>query len=344
MMQLAVVGPRRRVAVLQGETVVDVNSAFAVYARDRLGEPRPQALSNAWAPPDLADLIQAGPPALERITAALDYLAQCDPKLTGVTGECIVQPAASVTFHRPQVVGARLACVGGNYGHHMAAYYTARGTPTTPSEAYQRGRANGTPSGFWKMAAATGPDDDVVYPPRTRYFDFEGELAIVLSRPALNVTAADLPSYIWGVTLFNDWSIRDEPMLPAGLNFYAMFKNFDSGSSLGPTIAVGDVDLDAVEFETWVNGECRQRGSTRDMIYTFGECLEYLSRGFTLQPGDVIAGGTPLGTAIDSTPTNADGSMDPKLFLKAGDVVELRSPDIGTLRNRIVAATPDVPS
>jgi 2-keto-4-pentenoate hydratase/2-oxohepta-3-ene-1,7-dioic acid hydratase in catechol pathway len=89
-----------------------------------------------------------------------------------------------------------------------------------------------------------------------------------------------------------------------------------------------------------LNGQLRQQFNTRGMIWSFGECLEYLTRDFTLQPGDIISGGTGLGTAIDSTPTLPDGSMAKDLFPQIGDVLELSSPLIGTLRNRIVAKRP----
>ena len=90
-------------------------------------------------------------------------------------------------------------------------------------------------------------------------------------------------------------------------------------------------------METLVNGELRQRFNTRDMVFTFGEYLEYLSRDFTLYPGDVISGGTAAGTAADSSELLPDGSSAPEHFLKPGDLVEMRAASIGSLRTRVVA-------
>jgi 2-keto-4-pentenoate hydratase/2-oxohepta-3-ene-1,7-dioic acid hydratase in catechol pathway len=90
-------------------------------------------------------------------------------------------------------------------------------------------------------------------------------------------------------------------------------------------------------METLVDGEVRQRFNTRDMVFTFGEYLEYLSRDFTLYPGDVISGGTAAGTAADSSELLPDNSSAPERFLKPGDVVEMRSASIGLLRTRFVA-------
>jgi len=100
---------------------------------------------------------------------------------------------------------------------------------------------------------------------------------------------------------------------------------------------VGEADPTNIDMETLVNGECRQRFNTRDMVFTFGEYLEYLSRDFTLYPGDIISGGTAAGTAADSSELMLDGTSAPARFLKPGDIVEMSSPSIGLLRTRIVA-------
>jgi acylpyruvate hydrolase len=88
--------------------------------------------------------------------------------------------------------------------------------------------------------------------------------------------------------------------------------------------------------ETYVNGERRQQFNTRDMVFSFMEYIEYLSRDLTLYPGDVISGGTAAGTAADSSPRSAAGKFAPERFLKAGDIVRITSAAIGTLEARIV--------
>jgi acylpyruvate hydrolase len=95
-----------------------------------------------------------------------------------------------------------------------------------------------------------------------------------------------------------------------------------------------------VQVQTRVNGQVRQDYNTSDMVFSFEEYLEYLTRDLTLHPGDIVSGGSGAGTAMDSTPRGADGSIAPDKFLKVGDVVEVESPKIGLLRNRIVAKTP----
>jgi 2-keto-4-pentenoate hydratase/2-oxohepta-3-ene-1,7-dioic acid hydratase in catechol pathway len=101
---------------------------------------------------------------------------------------------------------------------------------------------------------------------------------------------------------------------------------------------VGELDHRQIDVETYVNGEVRQRYNTKEMIWPFGEVLEFLSRDFTFLPGDVIAGGTSAGTAADMTRRQPEGKRSLELFLKVGDVVAVSSPQIGELKNRIITA------
>jgi acylpyruvate hydrolase len=211
-----------------------------------------------------------------------------------------------------------------------------RGRPYE-GDAYQEIRKAGF-WGFWKLAREiVGPDGELVYPERCNRLDYEGEIAIVLGKRGVDLKPSQLADYVWGVTMLGDWSIRAPRETPGGVLNFAFPKNFDTSCSLGPCIAVGEADPTNVDLETLVNGECRQRFNTRDMVFTFGEYLEYLSRDFTLYPGDIISGGTAAGTAADSSELLADGSSAPERFLKPGDLVEMKSPAIGSLRTRVVA-------
>jgi 2-keto-4-pentenoate hydratase/2-oxohepta-3-ene-1,7-dioic acid hydratase in catechol pathway len=105
---------------------------------------------------------------------------------------------------------------------------------------------------------------------------------------------------------------------------------------MGPCIVVGELDPQNIHVETRVNSTVRQSYNTSEMIWSFGEVLEYLSQDFTFVPGDVIAGGTSAGTAADKSRRSADGRRPIDLFLKIGDVVEVSSPQVGALANQIV--------
>ncbi|HKT19189.1 MAG TPA: fumarylacetoacetate hydrolase family protein, partial [Stellaceae bacterium] len=203
-------------------------------------------------------------------------------------------------------------------------------------DAYQEIRKGGF-WGFWKLAREiVGPEGELVYPERCNRLDYEGEIAVVLGKRGVDLKPAQLKDYVWGVTILADWSIRAPREASGGSLNFAFPKNFDTSTSLGPCIAVGETDPTATDLETLVNGERRQRFNTKDMVFSFGEYLEYLSRDFTLYPGDIISGGTAAGTAADSSELLPDNTSAPERFLKPGDVVEMTSPAIGALRTRVV--------
>ena len=307
-MRIVVFGPERRVGAHTDDRVVDLNAA------------------DPSLPATLEAFIQAGPGALDRSRQAVE-------RASGAA----VQPLASVQLHAPAVHRPRFACAGGNYAVHFAGAQAARtGTEVDPGEVYREVRS-GPPWGFWKVAELRGPGEDVAYPGRAQLFDYEGEVAVVLGQRASDIPASRAAEHIWGITLLNDWSIRND-MGPARVLNFNLAKNFDGSTSVGPCIVVGEnVDVQDVTVELRVNDVVRQSYCSRDMIFSFGELVEYLSRDFTFQPGDVIAAGTGPGTAMDTTRPAADGSIPPDRFLGVGDVVEVSSPTVGVLRNRVAS-------
>ena len=309
-MKIVVFGPERRVGGLLGDRVVDLN------------------LADPTLPASLERFIEGGDAALERAARAVESAEASGAPLA---------PAASIGLRAPVVSRPRIACAGGNYAVHLAGAMAANsGADVSPEDVYREMRA-GTPWGFWKIADVAGPEEGVVYPGRATRFDYEAELAVVIGRAGRDIPAARVRDHIWGVTLLNDWSIRND-MGPARVLNFNLAKNFDGSTSVGPCIVVGEnVDVQDVTVELRVNDVVRQSYCSRDMIFSFGELVEYLSRDFTFQPGDVIAAGTGPGTAMDTTRPAADGSIPPDRFLGVGDVVEVSSPTVGVLRNRVAA-------
>ena len=193
--------------------------------------------------------------------------------------------------------------------------------------------------GFWKVPAeVAGPADTIPFPKRVTYFDYEGEVAIVIGKRGKNIPASKdericlgCHSYsttgrfataaapiVWSAIICRRISTAPHPWVRAS-------------SSAKPTNKRSTA-------ETRVNGVVRQSYSTKEMIWNFGEVLEYLSQDFTFVPGDVIAGGTSAGTAADKSRRSPDGKRPLDLFLKIGDVVEVSSSKIGALSNKIVAS------
>lgn len=307
-MKFVVFGDRRRVGLLADGTVLDLAAAAAG-----------QGLADAPFG-SLLELIEAGDRGLdlvEEVAAA----AAAEHRT----------PVAAAGLKAPWP-GGRFALAGTNNADHVATAYTNMGQPTTPAE-YRDHARRSPPYAYWAIARPVmGPGDEIQIPDRAAgYFDYEGEPAIVIGRQGKDIAAGDIAAYVWGVTQVIDWSIRDGEWPPLVQGPLMLAKNFDTSKSIGPCIAVREADFGDFTVETIVNGEPRQRFSSKEMIFSFGELLASLSKDLTFYPGDVISAGTGAGTAIDSTRIAADGSIPKDRFLKAGDRVEVRSEAIGSL-------------
>jgi len=335
-MKIVIFGPRKRTGALHDGSPVDLSHAYAKYLAERTNEPNPLEMAEVVVPSDLARFIEGGLRALEAAQQALDHLFGQAHDQFGPRGEVLVRPAADVRLHAPRPDNARIACAGGNFADHAAAMAVKMRGRAYEGDAYQEIRNAGF-WGFWKLGREVGgPGGELVYPDRCDRLDYEGEIAIVLGKRGADLKASQLNEHVWGVTMLADWSIRAPREGPGGPLNFNLPKNFDTSCSMGPCIAVGEAEPTDIDMETFVNGELRQHFNTRDMVFTFGEYLEYLSRDFTLYPGDIISGGTAAGTAADSSELLPDGTSAPERFLKPGDVVDMRSPAIGSLRTRVV--------
>lgn len=322
--KIVVFGDDRRVGLLRKDTVIDVNAAVRRYFADK----KATGDADRQAPADLLAFISAGDAAIDLAGKAADHAEQ--------VGDGSVLKSSTVRLRAP-FPGRRVFCAGGNYGQHASDALTKHFKPIT-RELYEKESREHDPWGFTKiLLSATGPDDTVTYPKRTEFLDYEIELAIVLGRGGKDISVKDAESYIWGMTLANDWSIRDDS--PAYINAvnFNLQKNFDGSLCLGPCIRLGRENLLNTQLVLKVNGEIRQNYNTKNMIFTPAELIAFLSKDFPLAPGDVIMLGTDDGTAMDLSPKGPDGKPVRDLFLKPGDVVELSSPEIGAMQNRVVA-------
>jgi len=177
-----------------------------------------------------------------------------------------------------------------------------------------------------------GTDMDVVWPAYSRMMDFELEFGAVISRVGKDIAASDARPYIFGYTIFNDFSARDEQVLemPGQLG-PGKGKDFDGSNAMGPCLVTADEigNPYALDMIVRVNGEEWGRGNSADMRWTFEDCIAHVSRGETVYPGEFFGSGT-VGNGC---------GLEHMRFLKDGDVVELEVGKIGVLRNR-VRATP----
>jgi acylpyruvate hydrolase len=333
-MKVVVYGAEKRVGVLHNGAIADASFAVAKYLGEANNERNSLDHATAIAPADLGRFIEGGKRALDNTQKSIEYLFGKAANQTGPRGEKIVFQPNETTIHAPRPRSARIACAGGNFADHAEAMAKrlARPFEGTARDVIRKGGI----WGFWKMhREPNGPDTEITYPAKAQRLDYEGEGAIVLGREVKDFNGADIKPHVWGVTLLGDWSIRQLPEGHFPHNF-SMGKNFDNSCSLGPCIAVDEAEATNVDVETWVNGDRRQKFNTKDMVFSFAEFLAYLSRDFTMYPGDIISGGTAAGTAADSSDIK-DGVFAPERFLKAGDTVEIKSPQVGSLKSKIVA-------
>jgi acylpyruvate hydrolase len=335
-MKIVVFGPERRVGALVGERIIDLNRGMARHLHER-GESRAEEQAAIRLPPRLLTFIESGAPGLENAQRVIDQFTGMAPG-NDRGAPRVVHNADDIKLHAPWPE-RRIACVGGNYAAHLAGMWANRlgKTGVSIEQITEEARKAGQ-WGFWKVPAeVAGPNDGIPFPTRVTYFDYEGEVAIVIGKRGKNIPAAKIRDYVWGVTLFHDWSIRDAGGTDRVVS-YNLQKNFDGAVSMGPCIVVGELDHQDIDAKTRVNGVVRQSYNTKDMIWSFAEVLEYLSRDFTFVPGDVIAGGTSAGTAADKSRRGPDGKRPLDLFLKIGDTVDVSSSKIGALSNKIVAS------
>ena len=174
--------------------------------------------------------------------------------------------------------------------------------------------------------ALCGPNSPIVIPSVSTQVDYEGELAVVIGRCCKDVSEHEALSFVAGYTIMNDVSARDLQMQSSQ---WTAGKTLDTFAPVGPGIVLAsDIpDPQALQIMTRVNGVTLQQGNTGDMIFPVAKAIAFLSSLMTLEPGDLIATGTPSGVGF---------KRQPPIFLKGGDVVEVEISGIGVIRNPVV--------
>ena len=260
--------------------------------------------------PDLRTLIRGGDAALARVAGLIETATA--ERWTATSDVRFATPLPGATKN--------VFCVGRNYKQHIIEMSEARGVkPHFPE----------VPEFFSKPPTTiVGPEDGVErHADSTAKLDYEVELAIVIGKQGRNIPEDRAEEHIFGYTIVNDISARDAQV--AHGQFFKG-KSFDTFCPIGPFIVTkdefGDPSGHAIGLK--VNGEQRQSSNTSDMLFSVPQIIASLSRGLTLEPGDVIATGTPAGVA---------GGMTPPGWLQVGDLVEAEIEGIGVLRNPIVA-------
>ncbi|SLK08165.1 fumarylacetoacetate hydrolase family protein [Novosphingobium mathurense] len=253
--------------------------------------------------PTMLSVIEGGDAALDEVRAVA---ARSEARIA----------LDSVKLLAPIERPGKYLAIGMNYRKHV-------------EEAIRAGVAEPTHQ-YWfnkQTTCISGPFDDID-PGVTEKLDWEVELAVVIGRKAKSVSEAEAPDYVFGYTVANDVSARDwqkhSPTFTVG-------KSFDTHGPIGPCIVTADEigDPHRLGLRCIVNGVTRQEGNTSELIHSVWSQIAYLSTAFTLEPGDLLATGTPHGVG---------NAMTPPLFLHEGDVVRCEIDEIGAIENKVTAA------
>ncbi len=254
------------------------------------------------------DFIHAGYAAWENAREALAWLGdRAIPEATFALDD--------VKLLAPIPRPGKILAIGLNYRDH--ARETGAAIPTKPIL-------------FAKFPSAViGPYDAIhVHPDQTQRVDYEAELGVVIGKHASRVRRADALSYVFGYTVLNDVSARDIQKDPEYGKQWVRGKSFDTFCPMGPAIVSYDEisNPQNLRVRAVLNGAVMQDGTTREMIFDVAALIEYLSHGITLEPGDVIATGTPPGVG---------DARRPPVYLKKGDVIEIEIQGLGKLINPV---------
>ncbi|MGO4293740.1 fumarylacetoacetate hydrolase family protein [Chitinophaga sp. RAB17] len=244
---------------------------------------------------------------------ATDGLARLSKWFSAHAGECPQVPAGT-RLGSPLQRPSKIICIGLNYADHARETNAA-----IPAE----------PIVFFKSTSAlVGPNDDLVIPRNSQKTDWEVELVVVIGKKASYVEEKDALDYVAGYCLHNDYSERAFQIERGGQ--WVKGKSCDTFAPLGPWLATKDEIADVNNLRLWltVNGQKMQDGNTSNFIFNVPFVVAYLSQFMTLLPGDIISTGTPAGVGL---------GMNPQVFLKAGDVIELGIDGLGTSKQTAVA-------
>jgi len=294
----------QNLGVLIDDRVVSVSAlALAAVGPDN---PIPQWLAEY---PDMLEVIVRG----EKGLAEIKGLIKRSPSSVFEINHRFAVPVDMVSF-RPAVYPSKIMAIGRNYVDHAI-----EGGSEPPA----------APLIFNKLPnSLSAHNTPIVLHKISSQIDYEAELAVVIGRRATRVSEGEALDYVFGYTLINDVSARD---LQFGDGQWVRGKSLDGFAPLGPFITTRDEipDVQALKIEGRLNGEVMQSSNTSKMIFNVAYLVSYISQGITLEPGDVIATGTPDGVGI---------FRKPPVLLKAGDVFEVTIEGLGTLRNPVVAA------
>ena len=245
------------------------------------------------------------------------FIAHSDNyQLTNISDRSVFKQydLSKVKFLPPIPNPDKILCVGLNYRDHQQE--TGRG-----GEAF--------PTIFTRFACVqVGHKDHLILPKESYTLDYEGEIALVIGKRGRHISKHDYLDHVAGFSCYNDATVRE---YQRHTSQFTAGKNFMATGGFGPWIVTPDEvgDLNTLELSTYLNGERMQYGKSSDLVFGFGELVEYCSTFVELEVGDVIVTGTPGGVGF---------ARQPPIYLKTGDTVEIEISNVGRLQNRVTDA------
>jgi acylpyruvate hydrolase len=291
--------------------VIDLHRAYASYLRQVDNNLSADQLAAAVLGRDMVAFLNRGEQSL---VAARKAVAHAAKNANG----CVVD-RQRVRLMAPVPRPGALVSAGKNFSDHVSEMSSKKGA--------------GDPVAFLKLPGSViGPEDDIPHPPEVKNLDYEVELAVIIGKPCVDVSADDALDYVAGYSAFNDISARDVIRGENKSGIHLMGKSFPGFAPMGPYLVTADeiADPQNLKLSLRVNGEIRQDSNLSYMIFKIRDMIAYWSQ-LGLNPGDVLTTGTPRGVAAGRKPDQAPW------WLKPGDIVEAEVENIGRLKNRIVA-------
>jgi 2-keto-4-pentenoate hydratase/2-oxohepta-3-ene-1,7-dioic acid hydratase in catechol pathway len=235
----------------------------------------------------------------------------------------MAMPLSSVKIEAPIPYPRNILCVGKNYRDH-AHEFSQSGFDSSATDGSSA--IPSVPIIFTKSPGSViGHHENVIYPGGlSDCVDYEAELGVIIGRKGRSISREDAYNHVWGYTIINDVTARD---LQGRHHQWFLGKSLDTFCPMGPWIVTPDeIDPESLNVRCSINGELRQNGNTRDLIFDIPTLIETISSGMTLTPGDIISTGTPAGVGI---------GFNPPRYLRPGDEMVVEISDIGRLTNRI---------
>ncbi|GEO25346.1 hypothetical protein AAC03nite_11310 [Alicyclobacillus acidoterrestris] len=301
------VNHEERIGIEIEEGFLDLNLACRGMLAAR-GEHESDRLANLLVPTDAVAFLRGSHRTFDHARQVVNFVLE----QSASERQAYIYDPDSVQRLSPIPHPGKIVCVGRNYHDHVSEM--KRDVPTIPVV-------------FAKLSNTVCADGDgVPFPQVSDQLDYEAELGVVIGKQGRYISEEDAMDYVAGYTVLNDITVRDwQHRTPQWLQG----KSFDLSGPIGPVMVTADElpDPHRLDIKLWLNDELRQHDNTGRLIFNIPFLISFISQIMTLEPGDIIATGTPGGVGV---------AMNPKGFMKVGDVVRVEIEGIGSLENRIV--------